>query len=146
MLGIAKLRCEYKQNPIGLDLAVPRISWQLISDERGCVQSAYQIQVGSEVSFSAVLWDSGKIESAMSVHIELDQLQPEARTRYYYRVRAWDQPGPVTECSETAFFETRLMDARQGQAAWIGAPLAHLPKDSEVCPPLPTFVKVTGSI
>lgn len=33
--AIKKLQVEYLTNPIGLDITVPRFSWQLASAERG---------------------------------------------------------------------------------------------------------------
>ena len=29
------LRCEYRENPLGIDVRAPRLSWQLDSQERG---------------------------------------------------------------------------------------------------------------
>jgi alpha-L-rhamnosidase len=146
MFRVAKLRCEYKQNPIGIDVAEPRISWQLRSDDRDCVQSAYQIQAAREASFEAVLWDSGQQNSGQSIHVGLVGLLPEARTRYYYRVRAWNQAGKGSDWTEPAFFETGLLDASQWQAEWIRAPRARFPQDSEICPQLRTFVDVKSPI
>lgn len=44
----AKLRCEYRENPLGIDVAKPRLSWTLESgdqkiEDRGQKQSAYQV-------------------------------------------------------------------------------------------------------
>ncbi len=44
------LRCEYQVNPIGLDVAKPRLSWQVSSDRRGAAQSAYRIQVARDLA------------------------------------------------------------------------------------------------
>lgn len=68
------LRTEYKVDPIGIDAARPRPSWQNRSQERSAVQSAFRIQVALQSdAFSDVsdlVWDSGRIESDESVHIE----------------------------------------------------------------------------
>ena len=40
--------CENLSNPIGLDIRQPRFSWQLISDKRNVMQSAYEIRVGND--------------------------------------------------------------------------------------------------
>lgn len=42
---VTDLRCEYATDPIGIDAVRPRLSWQLRSDARDVVQSAYQVQV-----------------------------------------------------------------------------------------------------
>jgi alpha-L-rhamnosidase len=52
-LLVQDLRCEYQDNPLGIDVVQPRLSWKLASARRGVVQSAYQIQV---TDTSKVLW------------------------------------------------------------------------------------------
>ena len=39
------LRCEYRVDPLGIDVANPRLSWILESGERAQRQSAYRILV-----------------------------------------------------------------------------------------------------
>ncbi|MDQ0112177.1 glycoside hydrolase family 78 protein [Paenibacillus harenae] len=147
MFQITKLRCEYKENPIGIDWKViPRISWKLLSDVRDCAQSAYQVQVATDRAFEAVRWDSGKIISAQSIHVELDSMQLEARTRYYYRVQAWDGFGANTGWSTASFFETGLADASGWQAEWITAPESLIPQADDRSPQLRTFFEVAGAV
>lgn len=147
MLSITKLRCEYKENPLGIQVQAPRISWQLTSDERNCSQSAYRIQLSQDPDFVSITTDSGKVESAQSIHVELHSLQPEARTRYYYRVQVWDQTGLGSGWSaETAYFETGLAGADDWQGQWIKAPKAMSAQDSEVCPQLRTSFQVNGPV
>ncbi len=38
---IARLRCEEMTDPIGIDVLQPRLSWELESDRRGVLQTAY---------------------------------------------------------------------------------------------------------
>lgn len=128
MFAITKLRCEYKENPLGIDVIRPRISWQLVSDDRDCMQSAYQIQVAENMLFQGKLWDTEEVKSSQSIHVELEGLLLEARTRYYYRVRAWNQNAIDSGWSEVAFFETGLLDAGNWQAEWISAPTASFHK------------------
>lgn len=146
MFAITKLRCEYKENPLGIDVIRPRISWQLVSDDRDCMQSAYQIQVAENMLFQGKLWDTEEVKSSQSIHVELEGLLLEARTRYYYRVRAWNQNAIDSGWSEVAFFETGLLDAGNWQAEWISAPTASFSQDSEICPQLRTFVDVKGPV
>ncbi|WP_339190552.1 family 78 glycoside hydrolase catalytic domain [Paenibacillus sp. FSL P2-0121] len=146
MFAITKLRCEYKENPLGIDVIRPRISWQLVSDDRDCMQSAYQIQVAENMLFQGKLWDTEEVKSSQSIHVELEGLLLEARTRYYYRVRAWNQNAMDSGWSEVAFFETGLLDAGNWQAEWISAPTASFSQDSESCPQLRRFVDVKGPV
>lgn len=70
MIAIQKPRVEYKENPLGLDIRNPRISWQVSADERDVRQQAYQLQVAGAADFGSVWWDSGRVESGESLHIE----------------------------------------------------------------------------
>ena len=42
-----ELTCEYEINPLGVDATQPRLSWLLTSNERGQMQSAYQVLVSN---------------------------------------------------------------------------------------------------
>ena len=44
-IQVTDLKCEYRVNPLGLDVASPRLSWILKSDRRLQKQTAYQILV-----------------------------------------------------------------------------------------------------
>ena len=65
---------EYKENPIGIDVVRPRLSWKISSTDRGWQQSAYQLQVAESidqlVSGGQLIWDSAKVTSGGSVHRE----------------------------------------------------------------------------
>src|SRR6185312_10898192 len=67
------LRCEYLENPLGIDAANPQLSWQSDNKERNWQQSAYQILVASSEknlqAGKADVWDSGKQNSPESVGI-----------------------------------------------------------------------------
>ena len=76
-LKVDQLRCEYKTDPIGIDVSRPRLSWVLVPtqpSQRGLKQTAYQILVASSAADSrpakADLWDSGKVASDQSVNVE----------------------------------------------------------------------------
>ena len=42
-----RLQCEAMQEPMGIDIAHPRLSWQLQDSSRGARQAAYEIRVAS---------------------------------------------------------------------------------------------------
>jgi len=116
------LRCESVSNPLGIDVANPHLSWQSDSTERNWVQTAYQIVVSTSPSpaldASAEVWDSGKITSAESVGITYGGRKLEPRTRYYWSVRVWDANGQSSQASETAWWETGLLN-QAWKAKWI---------------------------
>nr|WP_238650286.1 glycoside hydrolase family 78 protein [Paenibacillus piscarius] len=134
MITVHKLRVEYKENPLGLDTLSPRISWQVRADERDVMQQAYQLQVADGAEFTNVWWDSGRVESGDSLHMELKELELKSRGRYYYRVKIWDQHDRPTEWSGAAWWEMGLLSPEEWQAEWITAPLACLAEDAEQCP------------
>ncbi|MEC0169071.1 family 78 glycoside hydrolase catalytic domain [Paenibacillus graminis] len=134
MLTVQKLRVEYKENPVGLDVRFPRISWQLQSVERDVLQQSYEIEVSVEADFRRILWSSGRVYSEQSAHVELAELLPGSRQRYYYRVRVWDTENRGTEWSEPAFWEMGLLAQEDWQAEWISAPLSLLGVEAERCP------------
>ena len=72
--SLTNLRCEYRAQPMGIDVAKPRLSWMLESAQRGAKQSAYQILVASAPEKLAKgqgdLWDSGKVASDRSTQID----------------------------------------------------------------------------
>jgi len=117
------LRCEYLENPLGIDAASPHLSWQSDSAERNWQQAAYQVLVSSsdEIlrSGKADVWDSGKIVSAESVGVVYRGPTLESRKRYYWKIRVWDAAGQVSESTEGAWWEMGLLHARDWEAKWI---------------------------
>jgi alpha-L-rhamnosidase len=146
MFQVKKLRCEYMDNPIGIGVTEPRISWQLHSDQRGVMQSAYHIEVAKDIEFNIRIWDSGKVESEQSVHVELQGLVVESCIRYYYRVQAWDEKGAASGWSEPAYWEMGLLTAEEWKADWIIAPTGLFEEESEQCPLLRSTFEVQGKV
>ncbi|MNO39137.1 Bacterial alpha-L-rhamnosidase [compost metagenome] len=131
---VSHLKVNYRKNPVGIDDFHPRFSWWISSERRGFVQAAYQIQVAFDQMFdSEPRWDSGKVESDSNVHIEYQGPALQSRTRYYFRVRAWDDQGKVSGWSEPAYWETALLSAEEWQAQWIAAPLSHQRNEDDPC-------------
>jgi alpha-L-rhamnosidase len=117
------LRCEYMENPLGVDKLFPHLSWQSDNSERNWRQSAYEILVASRVELlhggSADIWDSGKTTSAESVGIVYHGPALESRRRYHWKVRVWDAAGHVSESGELAWWEMGLVHATDWKATWI---------------------------
>ena len=97
-----RLRTEYLENPLGIDVQKPRLMWNC---EGGLRQTAYQIVTDS--------WDSGRVESASMQAVYPKPLRD--RERVNWRVRLWDENGEPGQWSE-AFFE---MGISAWQAKWI---------------------------
>ncbi|MGC4055185.1 MAG: hypothetical protein QM757_40635 [Paludibaculum sp.] len=112
--GAVALRCEYLENPLGLDTATPRFSWQLTAGR----QSAYQIAVESG---GATIWDSGQVASAQSVHVPYGGAALQSRRRCAWKVRVWNEAGVALPWSDAAHFEISLLNASDWRAKWVGS-------------------------
>lgn len=122
MLEVGKLSCEYKKNSLGIDVLRPRLSWKIESDSRSIMQVAYQIQVSCEDDkFNSLVWDTGRVESDQSIHVEYNGTVLKTRCRYYYRVRIWDNKGSISEWSEVAYWEMAFLNSNEWSAEWITA-------------------------
>jgi alpha-L-rhamnosidase len=131
-IKVDSLTCEYKTNPLGIDLKRPRVSWKIQSDRRGTMQAAYQIQVNeNQNNFSETLWDTGVVTSDESIQIEYCGPELKARTRYFCRVKIWDNFGRESNWSETAWWEMGLLSSEEWKAEWITPDLKKIDPLSE---------------
>ena len=118
------LRCEYRENALGIDVVNPRLSWFLKSERRSDVQGAYQILVaaGEETleQDKGDLWNSGKVKSDQSNQVVYKGKTLKSRMRCYWKVRVWDKDGRVSAWSEPAMWTVGLLNPKDWQAKWIG--------------------------
>jgi alpha-L-rhamnosidase len=121
-LRVEQLRCEYLDNPLGIDTPQPRLSWILGSSERGAKQSAYQILVAGSASAwkqnQGDLWDSGKVPSDETIQVRYAGQPLATRQQAFWKVRVWDEAGQVRE-SQPARWEMGLLSPADWQARWI---------------------------
>jgi alpha-L-rhamnosidase len=132
-----ELRCEYETNPLGIDVARPRLSWKLDDARRGAAQSAYQVLVASSQELlsrdEADLWDSGRIESSQNAWVEYGGKPLSARQRAWWKVRFWNEAAEASEYSAASWWETGLLDEPLG-GEWIGSALAGGTRNSSPPP------------
>jgi alpha-L-rhamnosidase len=105
--GVQHLLTENRTNPVGLDMATPRFSWQLVNDKRNLVQTAYEIQVFAPGKNKTPAWRSGKITSAQSVFIPYAGTALQSGKKYKWLVQVWDNNGRILN-SDTASFQMAL--------------------------------------
>jgi hypothetical protein len=123
---VGGLRCEYLHDPLGVDVPKPRLGWVLQSDQRDISQMAYQVLVASSPELLAKgqgdLWDSGKVQSDESAHVEYGGSKLPSRQSCWWKVRVWDRTGAATAWSAPAHWEMGLLEPGDWRAAWISAP------------------------
>lgn len=70
--SVVNPRCEYRDEPLGINTLTPRFSWQISARDRGFLQSAYELIVGDDRAAVAAgrgnLWRV-KAKGAESLHI-----------------------------------------------------------------------------
>jgi len=153
-MKVINLRCEYRTNPLGIDVLSPRFSWQLEASQRGARQTAYQLLCYSSQpendSNSGVapspgqetLWKTGKIISDQSAHIPYHGPALQSRQRVYWRVRVWDERDQVTAWSDPVWFEMGLLSPGDWRADWIGSSIVGGPRTTAPCPFFRKFFNV----
>src|ERR1051325_938025 len=102
------LLCENRSNPLGMDVAIPRFSWKMVSDKRNEMQTAYRVQVSEKSNFSDRVWDSGKVKSDSSVFITYKGKPLQSGKKYFWRVQIWDNTGKSSGWSAPAWWQTAL--------------------------------------
>lgn len=120
----ARLTCEYAAEPL-IDVARPRLAWvdRNPSGRRGAAQTAYRIRVAaSPEGFDSPVWDTGRVESSESAFITYGGPALQSRTSYWWQVMVWDERGRASEWSAPACWHTGVLDEREWQGEWIGAP------------------------
>jgi hypothetical protein len=121
-LRVVNLKTDHKVNPLGASPA-PIFSWELVSPRRGCLQTAFQLQVTEDSTSAATKDTCDRIEARQSygiaAHICNVTILP--AHRYYWRVRVWDNYGNVSPWSAAAVFTTSVFSREDwGEARWIG--------------------------
>jgi alpha-L-rhamnosidase len=137
MLTIDSLTCEYRANPLGLDVTAPRLGWQLHGERQGLRQVAYRVRAAADpdrlAAGTADLWDSGRVESDASVQVVYGGPKLSSRQRVCWQVTVWDDAG-AEATSAPAAFELGLLKRSDWKAKWIGASLRGGPRSSVPAP------------
>jgi alpha-L-rhamnosidase len=123
---VQKLLVENLSSPMGIDVATPRFTWQLVSDQRNTMQKAYELRVAKAknvLNEKEVLWSSGKVNSDSSVHVVYKGKPLQSGARYYWSVRVWDNHGNASEWGQTSYWQMGLLDSADWKAKWIGSNL-----------------------
>jgi alpha-L-rhamnosidase len=121
--AVTGLRVEYQPRPLGLDVVAPRLSWRLEASGRGVTQSAWQIEVAAGADDLRrgrnLVWESGRVAGTQSLLVPYSGSKLRSETRYWWRVRVWDQDGRATPWSDPSWWEMGLLDPQDWSARWI---------------------------
>jgi alpha-L-rhamnosidase len=122
-IEINGLRCETLSNPDGIDVTVPRFSWQIKSPKRNIKQNAYQVIVASSLEMliqnKGDIWNSGKVGSDQSVYVTYKGRSLTSGRKYFWKVRVWTN-NKEGQWSEPARFSTAFLNPKGWKAKWIG--------------------------
>ena len=118
------LRCEYMDNPLGIDNSMPQLSWKLQSGQRDQSQTAYRILVASDAAKLKKnigdLWDSGKVASSDETGVVYDGNPLAFGAECFWKVMVWDQDDKAGQWSRASKWSMGVLGADQWDIAWIG--------------------------
>ncbi|MCU0645338.1 MAG: family 78 glycoside hydrolase catalytic domain, partial [bacterium] len=148
--SLTNLRAEYKTNPIGIDVLHPRLSWEIVSDERGVKQTAYEVRAADAIenlqSEKNLIWDTGKVPSDQSIHVEYQGEALTSGQHVYWQARIWDEKDQPTDWSEIGFWEMGLLKTSDWKAAWITPDIKQDITTSQPCPFLRKEFRLTKNV
>jgi hypothetical protein len=128
------LRCEMAENPLAVNTNQPRLSWQIVSQKSNVTQLAYQILVASSEEKlqqnEGDIWNSGKVVSNKNLQIKYSGTPLKTETKYFWKVKVWNQKDKVSNWSQTASFRIAASELDLNPT-WIGAITkadSHLPE------------------
>jgi alpha-L-rhamnosidase len=128
-LSPANLRCDYANNPLGVDSANPRLFWTVAGKERGQRQTIYQILVASSPALlkqdRGDLWDSGKVASDATIQIPYAGEPLKSSQEVFWKVRVWDVDGKASAWSKPADWTMGVLHPGDWQAKWITSPTTN---------------------
>lgn len=122
-VSVSHLLCENRVDPLGIDIAQPQFTWQLVSDQRDVVQTAYEIRISENAGDfgkeGELVWNTGKVYSDQSVHIPYQGRTLGSGRKYFWQVRVWDNKGNASAWSTTAFWQMGIVSPAGWKAKWI---------------------------
>ncbi|MDA3613644.1 alpha-L-rhamnosidase [Polluticaenibacter yanchengensis] len=122
-LSVKNLRVEMLNNPEGIDVVNPRLSWQSASQTRGDFQKSYRVIVASTQEKLdkniGDLWDTETINSSQSIHVYYAGKPLKGKTNAYWKVQVTSYSGQ-TSWSATGTWSMGILHYVDWKGRWIG--------------------------
>jgi alpha-L-rhamnosidase len=141
------LKCENAASPMFIDELQPRLSWNFAGDGRNQFQSAFEILISDNPaqlnSGIGNVWTTGKVISPENINVVYQGEALRSFTRYYWKVRIYDDHNMPSSWSEPAFFETAMLNSSDWKAKWIDDGSRNPENDADAFKPdrMPLFRK-----
>lgn len=120
----SRLRVEYLENPLTIDVKTPRFSWALQHTSRGQTQSAYQIIVNilqPTGGKGPTVWDTGKVASSTSLNVPYGGVPLADDSDYAWTVTWWDNNGAQAPAAAGQFSTGLYIPGSWLGAQWLTA-------------------------
>ena len=122
------LRCEFRENPVGIGAERPFLQWRLPHEAGDFRQESFQLR--SAASAAGLEGGQGVWQSDWMASSALSGRWPgpslESRESTWWSVRVKASSGQVSEWSEAAMWETGLIRRSDWVASWVRRPDAAL--------------------
>lgn len=122
-ITVTHLSCEDRVNPLGVDVAQPRLGWTLQSSLRGDTQTAYEILVASSKALLdsniGDLWDSGMVMTNQHIQIAYGGAALHTAQQVFWKVRVWDVNEAPSAWSASATWTMGVLNPGDWHAQWI---------------------------
>ena len=125
-MEIYDFRIEYREQPKGLAVKIPRFSWKIASEKQNVVQASRRLVVECE---GKCVWDSGKVKSDQSVLVPYGGQALEDEKTYHVSLEITDNRGNSAKARTS--FTTGIFDASSFRAEMI---THDLPEEETACP------------
>lgn len=138
-----RLKTEYMDNPIGIDVTKPMLSWNAISEESDADKKGDARQTAYEINAyidDELVWSSGKVLSSKMHTLYGGKLK--SKDCIKWMVRLWNDSDTVGDFSDSSTFEMGLLNREEFKALWINPEIdtkvdehqnaSYLEKDFEI--------------